>query len=477
MRDAPTRGASEAGLSVGRCSGRRRRGRWLVVGGLAGAVADAAAAALRQRPPAHGRRRSTARTRPASPPPQQDRLLFAAFDVTRRPTAPHCVQLLKDWTAAAERLTGGLPVGPGVTVGPRAADRHGRGGGPRSGANLTLTFGVGPDAVRRRRRRPLRARRPAARRPRRPAGLPRRRARSAPRSGGDLCVQACGDDPQVAVPRHPQPDPDRPRGRACCGGRRRASAARRPRRRTRSTPRNLMGFKDGTDNIRADTDDFDRNVWVAVGRRPAWMAGGSYLVARRIRIRIEVWDRSSLQDQEQTIGRTKVEGAPLGAAERVRRGRPRRQGPRRRARHPRRLPRRAWPTRTPTSIHILRRGYNFTDGIDPRVGQLDAGLFFLAYQRDPRQQFIPLQQRLAGQDALNEYIQHVSSARVRRTPGSAPGRLDRPDPVRLTTQPLCVAWLGLEGAYRDTKRSVAIRPTRATSLVCISSSGRWTRAP
>ena len=32
---------------------------------------------------------------------------------------------------------------------------------------------------------------------------------------------------------------------------------------------------------------------------------------------------------------------------------------------------------------LLRRGYNFVDGSDG-LGRLDAGLFFIAYQRDPR---------------------------------------------------------------------------------------------
>src|SRR6185503_19491048 len=69
------------------------------------------------------------------------------------------------------------------------------------------------------------------------------------------------------------------------------------------TPRNLMGFKDGTNNLRADHSDFDSEVWATSGDGAAWMADGSYLVARRIRILVEIWDRSSLDDQEATIGR------------------------------------------------------------------------------------------------------------------------------------------------------------------------------
>ena len=73
-----------------------------------------------------------------------------------------------------------------------------------------------------------------------------------------------------------------------------------------------MGFKDGTVNIKAeDTEAMGRFVWVGAGG-PAWMRGGSYLVTRRIRMLLEIWDRSSLEDQEQTIGRAKYSGAPLG---------------------------------------------------------------------------------------------------------------------------------------------------------------------
>ena len=70
---------------------------------------------------------------------------------------------------------------------------------------------------------------------------------------------------------------------------------------------------------------------------------------------------------------------------------------------------------------ILRRGYSFTDGIDARTGQLDAGLFFLAYQQDPHRQFVAIQRKLGVGDALNEYIKHVGSAVFAVPPGARPG--------------------------------------------------------
>jgi deferrochelatase/peroxidase EfeB len=178
-----------------------------------------------------------------------------------------------------------------------------------------------------------------------------------------------------------------------------------------------MGFKDGTNNLRAGSPQTDQYVWVGAGDSPSWMVDGSYLVARRIRILIETWDRSSLTDQQNTIGRVRRTGAPLGGsgefdaidlAAKGEDGQPV-------------IPidaHVAVANQAASGIHILRRGYNFTDGIDPRVGQLDAGLFFLAYQRDPRRQFIPLQQRLAASDALNEYIRHVGAAVFAIPPGT-----------------------------------------------------------
>ena len=175
-----------------------------------------------------------------------------------------------------------------------------------------------------------------------------------------------------------------------------------------------MGFKDGTNNIRAEnTDLMDRYVWVKEG--PDWMKDGTYLVARRIRMLIEVWDRTALQEQEQTIGRHRASGAPLGKTDEF-------DAVDLKAKGPDGLP------LTPLDSHVrlarkdkrermLRRGYSFTDGMDQRTGQLDAGLFFISFQHDPHKQFVPLQRRLGQNDRLTEYIQHTGSAVFACPPG------------------------------------------------------------
>ena len=161
-----------------------------------------------------------------------------------------------------------------------------------------------------------------------------------------------------------------------------------------STPRNLFGFKDGTANVKAEEPAaVDEHVWVGRGddARAGWLAGGSYLVARRINMTIEVWDRQPLGDQEAFIGRTKASGAPLSGGTEF--TEPdfydaRAQGPviaedaHVRIVHP----------TTNGGARMLRRGYNFVDGSDA-LGGLDAGLFFIAFVRDPATQFIPIQNR------------------------------------------------------------------------------------
>lgn len=134
-------------------------------------------------------------------------------------------------------------------------------------------------------------------------------------SGGDLCVQACANDPQVAV--HAIRNPARigmgvvsVRWSQLGFGRTSSTS------RGQATPRNVFGFKDGTANLKAeDADLLTKHLWVQPGDGPAWMDGGSYLVTRKIRMVIETWDRTPLAEQETIVGRSKGSGAPLGKAE------------------------------------------------------------------------------------------------------------------------------------------------------------------
>jgi len=349
--------------------------------------------------------------------PAQDRLHFAAFDVITR-SRDELVDLLRRWTDAGERMMRGGFAGPiGATSGPYDAPPDDTGeaiGLPPAG--LSLTIGVGPSLFDG--RFGLAGRRPALleRLPHFPADK-----LDPARSDGDLCVQACADDPQVAV------HAIRNLARIGFGavsvrwsqlgfGRTSSTST------AQQTPRNLFGFKDGTANVKAEeADALDRHVWVAGDDDPraAWLAGGSYLVARRINMDIEIWDRQSLRDQETIIGRTKAEGAPLSGGGEFTEpdfALPGRDGPlidvasHVRMAHP----------STNHDHRILRRGYNFVDG-STDLGRLDAGLFFLAYMRDPARQYVPMQTRLAKQDLLSEYLQHTGSALFAVPPGVRDG--------------------------------------------------------
>ncbi|MFE9253751.1 iron uptake transporter deferrochelatase/peroxidase subunit [Streptomyces sp. NPDC006879] len=340
--------------------------------------------------------------------PVQDRLHFAAFDVKTKDRA-ELIQLLKDWTEAARLMTEGHPVGEGAYGGlPEAPpDDTGEALGLKP-SRLTLTIGFGPSLFAKGRF-GLEGRRPEAL-----ADLelfPGDNLDPA-RSGGDLCVQACADDPQVAVHAI--------RNLARIGFGKTAvrwsqlgfgkTSSTTP---EEQTPRNMMGFKDGTRNVSGtDAKALDKHVWVAAkdAADPGsqWMTDGSYLVARRIRMHIETWDRTSLVEQEDIIGRDKGEGAAVGKSHE-------REEPFLPAMKPDAHVRLAHPDSNDGAT-LLRRGYSFTDGTDG-LGRLDAGLFFLAYQRDIRKGFIPVQRRLARNDSLNEYIQHVGSAVFAIPPG------------------------------------------------------------
>ncbi len=238
-------------------------------------------------------------------------------------------------------------------------------------------------------------------------------------TGGDLCIQACADDPQVAV--HAIRNLSRIAfGRASIrwsqlGFGRTSSTSS-----TQVTARNLMGFKDGTANIKAEDPGTAAAVWVQAGDDPAadWLAGGSYVVARKIRMLIENWDHTRLEEQERVIGRDKGEGAPLsGGAEFSTIDLEATGSSGAQLIDPLAHIRLAHPD-TNGGRQLLRRGYNFVDGND-ELGRLSAGLFFIAYQRDP-DQFVTIQRSLA-KDALAEYLKHVGSGIFAVPAGTAAG--------------------------------------------------------
>jgi deferrochelatase/peroxidase EfeB len=352
--------------------------------------------------------------------PAQDRLHFAAFDITTRSRAA-VVALLRAWTTAAERMTQGLPAGPvGPTEGAPLVppDDTGEAIGLSPGG-LTITFGIGPGMFRDDRGRDrfgLADRQPDALR-----DLPHFSGDELDpqKSGGDICVQACSEDPQVAF------HAIRNLARIGFGtvavrwsqlgfGRTSTTST------SQATPRNLFGFKDGTANIKAEEGaDLEEYVWVGGDDDQAWLADGSYLVARRISMHIETWDRQGLQPQEDVIGRTKGSGAPLSGGSELTPPDLAVQG----SNGP------LIPVDSHISVvspernggtRILRRGYNFVDGSNS-LGGLDAGLFFIAYVRDPRAHFIPLQTRMAANDAMMEYLQFTSSAVFAVPAGAKPG--------------------------------------------------------
>ena len=346
--------------------------------------------------------------------PVQDRLHFAAFDLTSTATRDDLIQLLQDWTAAAAAMTQGQDVGRGAVDGNPLLPPDDTGeavGLPPSG--LTITIGFGPSLFDD--RFGLRGRKPADLEP---LPLFAFDLLEEPISGGDLCVQACAHDPQVAV--HAIRNLTRiafgtARIRWSQLGFGRTSSTST----SQATPRNLFGFKDGTANLKAEEPAaVDEFVWVDDSDDDAgWMAGGTYLVTRKIVMTIENWDRVKLAEQEDIIGRSKGEGAPLTGSDEF-------DEPdfdlgttdgtkvipldaHVRLAHP-----------TATGTRILRRGYNFVDGSND-LGQLAAGLFFISMQRSPAQ-FATVQRALSS-DSLNEYIRHVSSAVFAVPPGADQG--------------------------------------------------------
>ncbi|HXT07700.1 MAG TPA: iron uptake transporter deferrochelatase/peroxidase subunit [Roseiarcus sp.] len=338
--------------------------------------------------------------------PVQTHAYFAAFDLTTAKRG-EVAALLRDWSQSAARLTIGEPalgVGEGdYAAAPDATEMSGL-----DPARLTITFGFGTGLFEQdgRDRFGLKSLRPEAfvELPKFPGD------QLAPaRTGGDLLVQICADNPQVAFHA----------GRALAQRAYGVAALRWVQSGFVSnygpgkTPRNLMGFKDGTANPRADSPQAMNEVVWAGAEAPVWMRGGSYVVVRRARMALEHWERTKVAFQEQTFGRDKLSGAPLGRkgefdavdlAAVDKDGNPiipenSHVGLGRRA--------------TEAGHRILRRAFSYDDGANMiaerwppwRQGmEFDAGLVFVCFQRDLRTGFIPIFEKMSRFDMLNQFV-------------------------------------------------------------------------
>jgi len=433
------------GAAGGALAASALAGRAAAAGAVGGAGGDA------ERIPFHGPHQGGIET------PQQTELLFASFDLVATERSD-VVRLLRDWTEAAARLTAGETLGNGAAdpSAPPADSGDALGLGPR---RLTLTFGFGPGLFEKngKDRYGLKAKRPAAL-----VDLPRFNGDQLDpaHTGGDLCIQACADDRAVAfhaireLARMAAPNDaangygGKKAGVAVPYGASGGAAVLRwiqggflPDGVVGETPRNLLGFKDGTENPASPhpaervggkligNGTFEEVVW-AGEEGPVWMQGGSYLVARRIRIALQHWDNVALDFQEQVIGRRKLSGAPLtgggefapldldaadkdgnlviGDNAHVRLG----------------------AASTNGGARILRRSYSYNDGLAMiaerwppwRQGlEYEAGLMFIAFQRDPRTGFIRIFENMAKLDLLNQFTTHVGSGVFACPRGIAPG--------------------------------------------------------
>ena len=301
---------------------------------------------------------------------QQARIALVALDAATSLGAVAAV--LDGWTPAIRRL-------------------HAR----HRAAALTITVGVGTSLLR-----ASSASMPAGLRP-----LPAFRgdALDPARSHGAVCLKVCADDP-VVLERVLRTLLARSHGALRARWRQDGFLDREA---PNATPRNLLGFKDGSGNpARAEA----RSLVSAAGAGvPGWMRGGTFLVVRRIVTDLQAWSGLPVARQESIIGRHKQSGAPFGG---VREHDHVNVALLRSDAHVVRA--RSGYSGAGNPAPLLRRGYSFRDADG-------SGLLFLAFTRDPHGAYVPIQQRLATSDALAPFVEHRASAVFAIPPVSRPG--------------------------------------------------------
>lgn len=355
-----------------------------VIGTTTGAAAPPRAAAVDEaamRVPFHGAHQSGALT-------QSRQTLMLAYDSTAQSRA-ELQDLLRTLTERARFLmTGGMPTPEGITA--TVAD-SGTLGPVVPPDRLTVSVGVGSSLFDE--RYGLAARRPRALVPMRT--FPNDELDPA-WCHGDISVQISANHADTAL--HALRDIAR-NTRGGMQARWRLDGFTSPPRPS-GVPRNHFGFMDGISNPDiASPRVSEELIWADDADQP-WTAGGSYLVVRLIRMLTEFWDRVPLAEQEQMIGRRRDSGAPLDAEHyddapdyaldplgaavpltaHMRLANPR--------------------TAKSAGSRLLRRGYNYDNGMDD-VGNLDMGLIFTCYQRNPRAQFEATQTRLIDEPMVD----------------------------------------------------------------------------
>ncbi|TLS41500.1 deferrochelatase/peroxidase EfeB [Streptomyces montanus] len=328
---------------------------------------------------------------------------LVAFDLAAGSGRKEAAALLRRWSATAQRLMAGERTGSEDTDVARDA-------GPSS---LTVTFGFGHSFFA---RTGLEKQRPVALDP-----LPDFSSDhlDKSRSNGDLWVRIGANDSLVAF--HALRAIQKDAGSAARvrwqmnGFNRSPGATALP-----MTARNLMGQIDGTRNPKPSEADFDQRIFVPGSGDPAWMAGGSYAVVRRIRMLLDDWEKLSLKAQEDVIGRRKSNGAPLtGGTETTEPALEKTDASGKLV-----IPINAHARITRPDQNggaaMLRRPFSFHDGFDAD-GVPDAGLLFVCWQADPLRGFVPVQRKLDRGDALSTFIRHEASGLFAVPGGAAKG--------------------------------------------------------
>lgn len=187
---------------------------------------------------------------------------------------------------------------------------------------------------------------------------------------------------------------------------------------TDHAPRDPFGFRDGSTNdaILADEELMKKVCWIQDedNGNSVFSNGGTYIMFRIFAGKLESWDLQTLNEQERVIGRTKLEGIPLSHLDDPNadeftepdlsatdeNGTP--------LIDPRSHVSTLRGVRNDTGHAMVRWGWNYTDGID-EFGHMKAGMITGGLSRDPDADFMKFLDAFRDCD-LTDYLQYTASA-------------------------------------------------------------------